>query len=142
LPPDAPDADMTAAIQAALNTAKEIDQSNLFYCPESNCIYPTTPSIAICGACRDMASQLTQFDGDFYTFPEGPKAGGFVAMNVTSTMEPARTSSSTDQAALIAAFASANWTNTATSVDGKYIDDPPLAGACALFPCVRNIKPK
>jgi len=143
--PDAPDADMTAAIYTPLYATKDTDKSDLFSCPESNCTYPTTPSLAICGVCHDLSSKViktTWAGGDLFSLPQGPEVGGIVSMNVTSTTEPARTNSFTDQVALVAAFAYVNSTNLATYVNETYIDDPPKAGECALFPCVQEYQAK
>lgn len=141
LVPQAPDADMTAAIYTPLYSTKMMDQSDLFSCPESNCTYPIITSLAICGKCNDLASQVittTHAWGDEFSLPDGPSVSTTVAMEVTSTTNRSRTNSFKDQVALITSFAYINSTNLAYYINGTYINDPPKAGECALFPCVQE----
>lgn len=132
--PDGPDADMTAAVYTPLYATKSTDQSDLFSCTEGNCTYPNTPSLAVCGECHDLASEVIEtFPIGISNFglPQGPSVDGIVVMSISSTMEPARTNSFTDKVALIASFAYVNTTN--------YVNDHnPKAGECALFPCVQE----
>lgn len=132
--PEGPDADMTGAIYTSLYATSLPDQ-DLFTCPSSNCTYPITPSLAVCGACHDLSSEVIEYEDygvSLYRLPRGPEVGILVAMNVTATNDSSQTISFTNLGPIIASFAYVNTTYT--------LNDTPQAGECALYLCAQEFE--
>jgi len=135
--PEGLDPDMSAAIYVSLYTTR-LPVQDLFSCSTSNCTYPPTPSLAVCGECHNLTSEVIEFleyGVEAYRLPQGgPEVGSLVAMNVTATDDASKTVSFNDSGPIIAAFAYINTTNT--------IGSHATAGECALYLCVQEYESK
>lgn len=137
LQPDGLDPDMIAAVYTGLYAAS-VSNQDLFRCPESNCTYPSTPSLAVCSKCHDVKSQLTSTGSigqTTWTFPKGPKLTTGTLMNVTSTSNSSLTATFKNAGPLLAAFSYINGTDEVNAQTQKPII--PEAAECALFLCVQ-----
>lgn len=126
--------DMSGAVYTALYSTS-LPDPDAFQCPESNCTYPITPTLAMCGKCHDLSSEIISTDalpGGGYLLQQGPELSGNVYMNMTSTVNASETNSFTDLNAMVVSFAWINTTNT--------VGEQPTAGECALYPCVQEIQ--
>ena len=121
--------DMTAAVYSGIYGSSTPTQ-DLFTCPSGNCTYPLTPSLAVCGECRDVQSYVVETNEElgYWTPPYGPSIDALTVMNVTSTASASHTLTFQDAGMIIAAFRYVNGTEDGTT---------PLAGECALWVCVQ-----
>ena len=125
---------MTAAVYSGIYGSSTPTQ-DLFTCSSGNCTYPLTPSLAVCGECKNVQSHLIQTNDElnYWALPNGPSIDELILMNVTSTANASHTLTFQDAGMIIAAFRYVN--GTGEEIGGKNI--VPLAGECALWVCVQ-----